>query len=273
MNSNHPYQDGGNNGHGVYSMLTKSKQKRNRKKRRVKYGIRRNIYKKHKAIAKFINYMLPGPRQNPESVVKKCYHIAVDFSNILKGGHKVIPILRDDFCRVVPETGLEVIDDIRRNVETDPFRLMQFLEDSYSMQGDIGHCLIAGSMKLESIDPSIFSSLGWNAYIESGSSEVVVDDTIHSFCINFIERLHFDRHIQHTLVLVTGDGNPNFKSDRMTTSFPIVVKYAVMYGFKVDVWGWRNNMSQKFHMLRKEFPRCITIRYFDEVPFHVIERL
>ncbi len=66
---------------------------------------------------------------------------------------------------------------------------------------------------------------------------------------------------QHTLVLLSGDGNRNDDHH----SFAETIESALADGMFVEVWAWRNSVSRVYTQnFKKHYGGSFAIRYFDE---------
>jgi hypothetical protein len=61
-------------------------------------------------------------------------------------------------------------------------------------------------------------------------------------------------------VLGTGDGNSNGGG----TTFPDCVVFAIEQGWLVEVVGWRLSSSKKYPLLKQQYPKRLTLRYFSK---------
>lgn len=77
-----------------------------------------------------------------------------------------------------------------------------------------------------------------------------------------LDRLHSYRDIlnrRQVLVLVTGDGNINHGQ----TSFPITVERVLTSNWSVELWSWKQSLSETYFNTQKLFPDRMTINYLD----------
>ena len=65
---------------------------------------------------------------------------------------------------------------------------------------------------------------------------------------------------QHTLVLLTGDGNQNGGA----SSFPDCIQAAMQKGWRVEVWCWRRKSSKVYERFAMEYPSSFVLSYLDE---------
>jgi hypothetical protein len=76
--------------------------------------------------------------------------------------------------------------------------------------------------------------------------EVGVDDTLQAGALMETSKRFSDNRC---LVLVTGDGNPNY--DRV--SFPQVAEAALQHGWSVEVWAWKASMADLWSRFENEY--------------------
>mmetsp|Transcript_3897 Transcript_3897/g.5754 ORF Transcript_3897/g.5754 Transcript_3897/m.5754 type:complete len:630 (+) Transcript_3897:48-1937(+) len=88
-----------------------------------------------------------------------------------------------------------------------------------------------------------------------------VDETIQNEARKAILDHDLDRTINHTLILVTGDGNAN---DGKAT-FPEIVQSVILRrNWRAEVWSWQNCTSSTYKKMCKEFPSKMDLRYLDD---------
>lgn len=75
-----------------------------------------------------------------------------------------------------------------------------------------------------------------------GQGEQFVDDAIIAQINNAVLKFQTPPNPQHTLILMTGDGNQNLGR----TNFLDCVDNALRRGWKVEVWSWRASTSRKY---------------------------
>ena len=140
--------------------------------------------------------------------------------------------------------------------------LAQVLELGAQSRSNPGERSVAGSMKMNTSEPSVFRLLrerGYNPFVEELSAdgrETEVDSWLHHQILRIVRELsRTARPGTNTLVLATGDGN----NHDGVTSFPKVVLEAVQRGFRVEVWAWMDICSKKFKELQRRFPSQVTL--------------
>ena len=105
------------------------------------------------------------------------------------------------------------------------------------------------------------------------SPKVFVDDVLHGeirtiFC-NYGER-------KGTIVLLSGDGNANkdhthqSKDQRENDAFPPLMQDAMVRGFHVEVWSWKNSLSSEFLKLQDTWYNEMTIKFFDDYMLDIL---
>ncbi|KNC72205.1 hypothetical protein SARC_15243, partial [Sphaeroforma arctica JP610] len=90
---------------------------------------------------------------------------------------------------------------------------------------------------------------------------VLKDDALHS---EILKNLLTNQSPQ-TLVIVSGDGNPNNGG----TTFPWCCEEALKRKWKVEVYAYAMSCSSEYARLRKRYPQLMTITYLDDFQ-HVI---
>ena len=99
---------------------------------------------------------------------------------------------------------------------------------------------------------------------EDGRSvEQGVDELLHLKIANVI----LDAEVPEVLVLATGDG----RVSAYNTSFPLQAERALKRGWRVEVWSWREQLSNAFAALTERYPdrfRTHTLnRYYKSLTF------
>lgn len=98
------------------------------------------------------------------------------------------------------------------------------------------------------------------------SVEDGVDDLIHAQ-INMQIALNSHPPTRQTLVLVTGDGNPNpskYRPNTYGTTFVDCCAVAFRLGWEVELWSWRNSLNSVYHAMAREHRDRMKICYFDD---------
>ncbi|CAF1313902.1 unnamed protein product [Didymodactylos carnosus] len=99
------------------------------------------------------------------------------------------------------------------------------------------------------------------------NKEVFLDDMLHAQILTLLtdhedNNSHRQPHHRHqqVLVLVTGDGNDNYKRG---TSFPAILLKALKRQWHVELWSWEKALNGKFLDIQKTYPKLMKIKYFD----------
>eukprot|EP00729_Bicosta_minor_P013858 gene13859-3404_t len=91
-------------------------------------------------------------------------------------------------------------------------------------------------------------------------SEHNVDEALQAQIWKALSKSYNFAIAQHTLVLLTGDGNQNGGA----SSFPDCIQAAMQKGWRVEVWCWRGKSSKVYERFAMEYPSSFVLSYLDE---------
>ena len=166
----------------------------------------------------------------PAPVVRSGIHVFVDHSNVSVGATRA--------------TGKPL--DIRR--------LVHGLE----RRRDARERVVVGSAELKRTG-SEWKKLGYTILTEKGHGpEQLVDEALHAHAMRAAGKSFEPGRV---MVLVTGDGNNNQGS----TTFPECVSQALRNDWHVELYSWRQALSQVYLDLATQHASHVSIHYLDDV--------
>jgi hypothetical protein len=132
---------------------------------------------------------------------------------------------------------------------------------------------VAGTLdKLQGKKPAFlqdWDALGYDVRVQErrGGTEQMLDEALMVPMLETIRRFGSSRigtgpdRKQHTLVLLSGDGNSNGRHH----SFAEIIQDALSEGMFVEVWAWRRSASRVYTQeFIQHYGASFSIRYFDD---------
>ncbi len=132
---------------------------------------------------------------------------------------------------------------------------------------------VAGTLdKLHGRKPALlqdWDALGYDVRVQErrGGREQMLDEALMVPMLETIRRFGCSRigigpdRKQHTLVLLSGDGNSNGRHH----SFAEIIQDALAEGMFVEVWAWRRSASKVYTQeFMQHYGASFSIRYFDD---------
>ena len=112
-----------------------------------------------------------------------------------------------------------------------------------------------------------YRRLGFATHLQRYSgAEDLVDEALHAQMQREVLRhgqVNLIGRAPQTMVLVTGDGNEN-GGHAHSTNFPECAAAALRFGWRVEVWAWRESLSANFRALQREFPAHMRVVLLDD---------
>jgi hypothetical protein len=183
----------------------------------------------------------------------KKIHVFVDLSNVSIGA----------------QIGPDGKRDMR--VRLDVAQLVQCVNQGRDVKS--GHVITSVAGKLEGRQPAFirdWEKAGYNVRVQErrGGSEQLLDEVLMSAMQETILKFSSAEpsaagsgQRQHTIVLLSGDGNTNGNHH----SFAETIQLALSKGMFVEIWAWRNSVSQVYtKAFMEHYGGSFSVRYFDD---------
>ncbi len=115
--------------------------------------------------------------------------------------------------------------------------------------------------------------------VRPGEKEEIVDELLHEAILDQMRSTMIPGH----LVLLSGDGNWNFRNDdsgsddsdsdlddsdhddHTPSSFPKVIEIALQYGWSVDVWSVKHSCSKTWVKFQEKYPEKFRLQYINSL--------
>ena len=195
-------------------------------------------------------------------------HIFVDNSNIFGGGQEVPDTTQPSGYRL--DRSVRVLCRKLHDVVTLERTAVQKVVFGSVSQGTMAR--LTGGSVFKSWEKEGYKSCvcarndeNKEGYAGGSKGSIVDDALIAQMYTTIMTYKSEDGWNGRTLVMCTGDGNPNH-GDKHSPSFLKVVQHAIECGWRVEVWAWKKTCSPNYLTLARDHAGdpCYSLMYLDE---------